>query len=609
MHRFLWPVLIVCLGLAACSVNTEATGTGGSWDAGSPDGMAGATGDGGIAGSGGQSNCFPSPTQKFCGKDCPSKDDPAHGCADPSCAACDLPNAVSNCAANGQCGVESCNPGFNDCDSDPSDGCEVNTDNDPHNCGSCGHDCFTPGDTTNWVCNQGTCEVSNCPTGKGDCNKDSKDGCEVTLTSDPKNCAFCGNDCSGTVQHAGATCANGTCGYSSCNLGWANCDGDATNGCEQDVATDPTNCGGCNKVCNSTNGQPACILGLCTIACNPGYGDCKNGPSDGCETNLGNDTAHCGKCNIACSNQHGTTSCSSGTCNPQCSSGYADCDGNKANGCETNTNTSNSNCGGCGTNCTGGRTCQTGTCKCGSNQVVYNNACCTPSCSGKTCGAGDGCGGTCQSGSGCCTPSCSGKTCGAGDGCGGTCQSGSGCCTPSCSGKTCGAGDGCGGTCQSGSGCCTPDCSNKTCGAGDGCGGTCQSGSGCCTPDCSNKTCGAGDGCGGNCQSGSGCCTPDCSNKTCGAGDGCGGNCQSGSGCCTPDCSNKTCGAGDGCGGNCQSGSGCCTPDCSNKTCGAGDGCGGNCSFGSGCCIANGDTCSHDGDCCSNHCHRDGKCG
>jgi len=108
---------------------------------------------------------------------------------------------------------------------------------------------------------------------------------------------------------------------------------------------------------------------------------------------------------------------------------------------------------------------------------------CRPSCSGKTCGQGDGCGGTCYAGSGCCTPSCSGKICGQGDGCGGICYAGSGCsCTPSCSGKTCGQGDDCGGICYAGSGCCTPSCSGKTCGQSDGCGGTCQAGSGCTSP-------------------------------------------------------------------------------------------------------------------------------
>lgn len=49
-------------------------------------------------------------------------------------------------------------------------------------------------------------------------------------------------------------------------------------------------------------------------------------------------------------------------------------------------------------------------------------AACQPQCAGKRCGEGDGCGGTCQPGSGCCTPSCSGKSCGESDGCGGKCD-------------------------------------------------------------------------------------------------------------------------------------------------------------------------------------------
>lgn len=73
---------------------------------------------------------------------------------------------------------------------------------------------------------------------------------------------------------------------------------------------------------------------------------------------------------------------------------------------------------------------------------------CTPSCTGKTCGASDGCGGICRSGS---CPA--GQTCGGG-GVVGQCG-----CTPSCSGKACGAPDGCGGICTSG-----------TCGYGQGCG-------------------------------------------------------------------------------------------------------------------------------------------
>jgi len=84
-------------------------------------------------------------------------------------------------------------------------------------------------------------------------------------------------------------------------------------------------------------------------------------------------------------------------------------------------------------------------------------------------GEGDGGGGDAP-----CAAQCSGKLCGASNGCGGTCQPGSGCCSPSCSGHRCGDGDGCGGTCQPGSGCCTPACDAPVCGGHDGCGGICH---------------------------------------------------------------------------------------------------------------------------------------
>ncbi len=61
-------------------------------------------------------------------------------------------------------------------------------------------------------------------------------------------------------------------------------------------------------------------------------------------------------------------------------------------------------------------------------------------------------------------------------------------CQPRCVNKLCGAADGCGSTCDKGSGCCTPSCANKSCGDGDGCGGKC---SGLCPWKyvCSSKTC------------------------------------------------------------------------------------------------------------------------
>lgn len=183
-------------------------------------------------------------------------------------------------------------------------------------------------------------------------------------------------------------------------------------------------------------------------------------------------------------------------------------------------------------------------CGCAPGRSCVNNKCessCTPSCAGKSCGGGDGCGGTCQSG-----------TCPSGQSCSsGRCVS---TCTPSCAGKSCGD-NGCGGSCgqcRSGETCnsgtctppvCTPNCAGKSCGD-DGCGGSCGQ---CTSPkSCVNGTC---------------TCTPRCDGSTCGD-DGCGGTCACPAG--------KTCDASKQCRAQackppaytCASDSECCTGKC-----------------------------------------------
>jgi hypothetical protein len=108
--------------------------------------------------------------------------------------------------------------------------------------------------------------------------------------------------------------------------------------------------------------------------------------------------------------------------------------------------------------------------------VVDTYFTCISDCAGKACGAADGCGGTCLSG-----------TCPSGQSCiSGTCVPNA--CVPNCGGKACGAADGCGGTCLSG-----------TCPTNQHCvSGTCIPNS--CVPNCAGKQCGP-DGCGGDCGS------------------------------------------------------------------------------------------------------------
>jgi hypothetical protein len=172
----------------------------------------------------------------------------------------------------------------------------------------------------------------------------------------------CSPDC--TNAHGTTSCVSGVC-VPVCGSGFADCDGDPSNGCEANLDADPVHCGTCTKVCPTDAGSPICTGGVCgTSSCAAGSGDCDGNPGNGCETNLNTSTGNCRFCGNACTNAHGSTSCSAGVCTPACGGGFGDCDGNPTNGCETATSTI-TNCGSCGLVCTsdaGTPVCNGGTC-------------------------------------------------------------------------------------------------------------------------------------------------------------------------------------------------------------------------------------------------------
>jgi hypothetical protein len=119
---------------------------------------------------------------------------------------CTVANGVADCTS-GMCGAASCTAGFTDCDNNPTNGCEVKTSNDPENCGTCSHVCSVPGADTS--CTNGTCILGFCNAGFKNCNNQASDGCEVNTQTDPNNCGACGNVCS--FANAVAGCTNGMC--------------------------------------------------------------------------------------------------------------------------------------------------------------------------------------------------------------------------------------------------------------------------------------------------------------------------------------------------------------------------------------------------------------
>lgn len=428
--------------------------------------------------------------------------------------ACSTNHSTPTCKS-GVCGVN-CNTGFNDCDFNPDNGCETNLNTDVLNCSTCGKTCPAGGGTPN--CVAGACGVSNCSGTLADCDGQSSNGCEADLATDSNNCGSCGTQCAAT--NATVACASRTCTITGCATNFADCNKLYADGCEANLKSDVNNCGGCSNVCSATNGTPSCNQALCSITCKAGFDDCDSKVSNGCETAL-NTVSNCGGCGVKCSNGHGATTCSAAACQPTCAAGWGDCNGDPTDGCETQLDT-NTNCGACGQGC---------------NPPNAAGDCSTGSCQVSACSPGWG---DCTSAAGCETHIATDKAnCG---GCGSACSNNNG--TPACNGGSCSI------VCNSGYANCDADartngCEIHTAIDPNHC-GTCTKTCSGSTPNCSNGSCisacaaGTAD-CDGNTANG---CETDIANdgNHCG---GCGKTCTTSQYCSGGSCASCTNGHSD----------------------------------------------------------------
>jgi polyhydroxybutyrate depolymerase len=132
----------------------------------------------------------------------------------------------------------------------------VDTQSTVNHCGACGMAC-RPQPRAVVRCDRARCAYS-CIDGFKDCNGLVEDGCETDITSSIAHCGACDGSCaarSGTV----ARCEGARCVYT-CVAGRADCDGDASNGCEVELAASASHCGRCGNVCASPF---ACVEGEC----------------------------------------------------------------------------------------------------------------------------------------------------------------------------------------------------------------------------------------------------------------------------------------------------------------------------------------------------------
>ena len=232
------------------------------------------------------------------------------------CAACDdvctsHPQVTTSCGESG-C-TYTCQDGFDACDGvvADDDGCEADLTSTA-NCGACGNAC-PDGD----FCDGTACVPS--------CTETVCGGACVDTQTSTAHCGTCGNVCP-SGENGNATCAGGSCGFA-CDIGFADCD--ATTGCEASLDS-PSTCGSCGNDCQAgyLNGSAACASGTCGIGtCNPGFADCDGDPSNGCEADL-TSIDHCTDCGNRCETANGTPVCGGGGCAiGSCDEGYGDCDG------------------------------------------------------------------------------------------------------------------------------------------------------------------------------------------------------------------------------------------------------------------------------------------
>ncbi len=335
-----------------------------------------------------------------------------------------------------------------------------------------------------------------------------------------------------------------------CAPHFADCDGNAQNGCEADLQS-PATCGACNAPCALPHATASCAAGACAVgSCDLGFGDCDGDPQNGCETSLGTST-DCGACGVPCALSNAAASCAGGACKLlSCDAGTFDCDGNPQNGCEATP------CGD-GAHCAGSSGCV--------SQICVGGFCASPACNDHAQNGSEtdlDCGGACP-------PCADGASCDApGDCQSAVCDTGA-CAAPAC---TDGVKNGSESDVDCGGGC-APCADDAICAAGADCqsgvclGGACHAAA--CTDGLKNGA-ETGVDCGGSCApcgGGVGCLVAgDCASQVCSAGvcqipscaDGvkngaetdvdCGGSC--------PDCNDNQVCAGPG--------------DCANGVCAAG---------------------------------------
>jgi len=297
------------------------------------------------------------------------------------CGACGAACPNSNLSTVYECvegGCEYiCTTSYGDCDGQRENGCETLLGSNDH-CSACGDRCDDP----NAPCLRRFNGQFQCGCDPGQTYCPALGKC-VDLDSDDNHCGVCGNACDPTgggqpeYPNMYYGCTAGECNNRKCKVDWGNCDGLLPNGCETNLVTS-ADCGGCGLACGANEKcridpyaemfgyrKPYCM-------CPAGMTFCGSCQGDGCRGqcfDLTSDPLNCGACGVACApppffGATGAGVCRFGMCELECYDGFADCNGDLKDYCETNIASDPLNCGACGRTCDtlAGQACVNGEC-------------------------------------------------------------------------------------------------------------------------------------------------------------------------------------------------------------------------------------------------------
>ncbi|MGC9043011.1 MAG: choice-of-anchor D domain-containing protein [Myxococcota bacterium] len=220
-------------------------------------------------------------------------------------------------------------------------------------------------------------EGATCEPDYYDINGKPEDGCEYHCAPKLKGVDICDgedNDCDGEIdnglpddvcplkdkakKHVASTACiekNGdkVCVIAECEPNYWDNNGLYDDGCEAECVKSNNGIEICDGVDNDCNGKtdelnantmcpPAfntseanCVQGHCEYVCNYGYGNCNDNWEDGCETDVKNNSQHCGKCNSPCQPPNAIGMCSDMVCKVvSCQQGYYDINKDPSDGCE-----------------------------------------------------------------------------------------------------------------------------------------------------------------------------------------------------------------------------------------------------------------------------------